>query len=136
MCGPPAIRFGQATDMPIFCVDGQVDDEDLALWEAPTLWTRVALERAQVCAVFEGPPLARGIAMLALTPAQFDKLFPEQPRRKNALALRRWAARIRGERARTVLAGASWHQLRAAAAHDDEDAQIAGALAYVMGIGR
>ena len=87
-------------------------------------------------AVFEGPPLARGIAILALTPAQFDKLFPERPRRTNALALRRWAARIRGERARTVLAGASWHQLRAAAAHDDDDSQIAGAMAYVMGIGR
>jgi len=52
------------------------------------------------------------------------------------LTLRRWAARIRGERARTVLADASWHQLRAAAAHEDEEAQIAGAMAYVMGIGR
>ncbi len=122
--------------MPILCVDGQITDEELNHWEVAPLRTRIALRCEEVRAVFEGSALARGIAMLGLNSAQFDKLFPQRSRRKNACTLRRWAARIQGERARTALAHASWYQLRAAAAHDAEEAQIGAALEYALGVGR
>lgn len=122
--------------MPINCVDGEITDAELSLWEMTLPLTRIALRCDEVRAVFVGSPLARGLAMLALSRAQFDKLFPVQPRRKNACALRRWARKIQGEEARRVLSAASWHQLRVAAMHDDGQAQIRAAVAWRMGIGR
>jgi hypothetical protein len=121
--------------MPIRCVDGQIPDAELSRWEVPPLDERVALRCEQVRAVFEGSTLARGIALSELTRAQFDKLFAQRSRRKNACTLRRWAQRIRGARARAALLHASWEQVRAAAAHEEEQAQIDAAVAYALGVG-
>lgn len=114
--------------MPILCIDGTITDQELSGWNAPPLHARLALPCEKVRAVFEGSSLSRGIALLGLSRVHFDKLFPERSRRKNACTLRRWAARIRGERARAALGGASWEQLRAAAVHEDEGAQIDAAV--------
>jgi hypothetical protein len=122
--------------MPINCVDGEVTDLELAIWEVTCPPTRIALRCDEVRAVFVGTPLARGIALLGLTRAQLWKLFPTKSRRKNAWTLLSWARRISGNDARRLLSGASWHQLRAAAAHDDEDAQIWAAVAWKLGIRR
>jgi hypothetical protein len=98
--------------------------------------TRIALRCEEVRAAFVGTPLKRGIALLGLTRAQFDKLFPRRSQRKHACTLLRWAKRIQGEEARRVLAAASWHQLRAAVVHEGEEAQIRTAIAWRMGLGR
>ncbi|MEZ4308137.1 MAG: hypothetical protein R3F14_08840 [Polyangiaceae bacterium] len=92
------------------------------------------LTREQARSVFCGSCLARGVAMLGLTAGQMLKLFPNASRRKNASKLRAWATRIAGAKARAVLASASWHQIRAAAAFDDEEAQIRAAVSYALGI--
>ena len=42
------------------------------------------------------------------------------------------AARVRGERARAVLAWTSWNELGAAAVHDGEEAQIRAAFDYAL----
>ena len=120
--------------MAISCVDGEIGDFELATWEAAPLQTRVALTCAQVRAVFLGSPLARGIALLELRQAQIVKLFPTTSKKKNALSLRRWAARLSSERVRVALASATWHQIRVAARHDDEEAQIGAAIAHALGI--
>jgi len=120
--------------MPINCVDGEVTDAELALWGVDLPPTRIALRCEEVRAVFTGSLLARGIALQGLTRAQFRKLFPDKARRKNPWNLIRWSKRIRGEEARRVLAAASWRQLRAAAAHDGDEAQICAALAWTLGI--
>lgn len=120
--------------MPINCVDGEVTDAELAVWGVDLPPVRIALRCDEVRAVFTGAPLARGIALQGLTRAQFKKLFPDKSRRKNPWNLIKWAKRIRGEEARRVLAAASWRQLRAAAAHEDEDAQIHAALAWTLGL--
>jgi len=122
--------------MPINCVDGEITDAELSSWAVALPPTRIALRCDDVRAAFVGTPLARGVALLGLTQAQFDKLFPARSQRKNACTLLRWAKRIRTPEARRILAGASWHQLRAAAAHDGEDAQIHAAIAWRMGIRR
>lgn len=122
--------------MPVHCIDGDITDLELALWEVALPPTRIALRCEEVRAVFVGQPLARGIALLGLTRAQFKKLFPERSRQKNAYNLIRFASRIRGEEARRVLAAASWHQLRAAADHEGDEAQIRAALLWMMGFGR
>ena len=84
---------------------------------------------------FCGPCLARGVALRGLTATQILKLFPARSRRKNAYKLRTWAGRISGRRARRVLAAASWHQIRAAAQHQEEEAQIRAAIAYSVAKG-
>jgi hypothetical protein len=122
--------------MPIQCFDGEITDAELSSWEVVLPPTRIALSCAQVRAVFQGKPLARGIALLGLNWAQFDKLFPGRTQRKNAYNLRRFAQRIHGAEARRALASASWHQLRAAAAHDGDDAQIGAVLLWIMGVRR
>jgi hypothetical protein len=116
--------------MPLLCIDGEIPDSDLRAWGAGSLSARVQLTRAEVRAVLTGPCLARGLALQALTPAQLVKLFPSAARRKNARKLRTWVARLSGDRVRVALAGATWHQLRAAAQHADEEAQIGAALAF------
>ncbi|MEZ4301923.1 MAG: hypothetical protein R3B70_43725 [Polyangiaceae bacterium] len=120
--------------MPLVCLDGEISDYDLHLWGAAPLDGSVQLARDQVRAVFCGSCLARGVAMLGLTSVQMLRLFPSASRRKNASKLRAWAVRISGPKARAVLASASWHQIRAAAAFEDEDAQIRAAVAYALGI--
>jgi hypothetical protein len=120
--------------MPINCVDGEVTDDEMAHWGVALPPIRIALRCEEVRAVFEGSPLARGIALQGLTRAQFEKLFPDKSRRKNPWNLLKWSKRIRGEEARRVLAGASWRQLRAAAAHEEENAQIHAALAWTLGL--
>ncbi|MBK8255664.1 MAG: hypothetical protein IPK82_23740 [Polyangiaceae bacterium] len=120
--------------MPVRCLDGDITDETLAQWRVANVHTRIALTCEQVRAVFEGSALSRGIALLTLSRAQFHKLFPTESARKNPLTLRRWAARISGERARRALMGASWHQLRAAAAHKGDEAQIGAAVEYLFGV--
>lgn len=121
--------------MPVLCTDGEISDTELDAWDAGPLDVRVQLTRAQVRAVLIGPCLARGIALLGLTAGQCFKLFPSPTRRKNAQKLRCWAGRLASERVRTVLASATWHQLRAAALHDDENAQIRAAIAHTIGSG-
>lgn len=120
--------------MPVFCTDGEISDTELDAWDAGPLDVRIQLTRTQVRAVLSGPCLARGVAMAVLTAGQRLKLFPSRTRRKNAQKLRRWAAHLSGERVRAVLASASWHQIRAAARHKDEDAQIRAAVAHAIGL--
>lgn len=120
--------------MPIHCVDGEITNAELSSWEVVLPPTRIALRCDEVRAVFVGKPLARGIALLGLNRAQFAKLFPGRAQRKGACNLLRFARRICGEEARRVLAGASWHQLRAAAAHEGDDAQIGAAVAWTLGL--
>ncbi|MEZ4301922.1 MAG: hypothetical protein R3B70_43720 [Polyangiaceae bacterium] len=117
-------------------MDGEITDAELSLWEVSLPPARIAMHCEDVRAVFVGTPLGRGIALLGLTRAQFLKLFPTKARRKNPWNLMAWARRIRGDEARRVLAAASWHQLRAAATHDEEEAQIRAAVAWRLGIGR
>jgi hypothetical protein len=119
--------------MPIHCVDGDISDREVASWDIALAPVRVALTCEEVRAVFEGPCLARGIAILRLNRAQFEKLFPTRARSKQAYNLARFARRIGGDKARQRLAYAKWHELRAAAAFDDEDAQIDAAIAWKMG---
>ncbi|MBK8254967.1 MAG: hypothetical protein IPK82_20205 [Polyangiaceae bacterium] len=120
--------------MPVRCLDGDIADDTLARWRVANVHTRIALTCEQVRAVFEGSALSRGIALLTLSRAQFHKLFPTESARKNPLTLRRWAARISGATARKALMGASWHQLRAAAAQQGDDAQIGAAIERVLGL--
>ncbi len=118
--------------MSIVCLDGVVTDKELADWHAEPVDVSLQLTCEQVRAVFQGPCLARGTALEALTETQILKLFPNLTRRKNAWKLRMWAVRIQGPRARRVLASASWHQLREAARFDEEEAQIRAAIAYAV----
>lgn len=120
--------------MSVVCLDGVISDEDLRAWRAGRLSISVQLTCAQVRAVLCGPCLARGVALWGLTATQILKLFPGRSQRKNAYKLRTWAGRISGRRARRVLAAASWHQIRAAAQHQDEEAQIRAAVAYSIGL--
>lgn len=120
--------------MPIHCIDGEISNAELSSWEVILPPVRIALTVDQARAVFQGKPLSRGLAIARLTRAQFDKLFPRRAQRKSAYNLLRFARRIQGEEARRVLARASWHQLRAAAAHEGDDAQIRAALAWTLGI--
>lgn len=120
--------------MPILCVDGEITDLEITMWEVCLPPTRVALTCDEVRAVFVGKPLSKAIALEGLTRVQLERLFPGRGQRKAAYNLIRFAKRIRTERARTVLQNASWHQLRAAAAHEDEEAQIQAAVMWIMGI--
>lgn len=119
--------------MPISCLDGDISDDQLDDWQAGALDVRVELTRAQVRAVFCGPCLSRGIALLGMNIAQLVKLYPSRARRKVARRLRFFATRLCGARVRAVLASATWHQLRAAARHDTEDAQIRAAIVEAVG---
>ena len=121
--------------MSVVCLDGVISEDDLRAWRAGQLSASVQLTYAQVRAVFCGPCLARGVALRGLTATQILKLFPARSRRKNAYKLRTWAGRISGRRARRVLAAASWHQIRAAAQHQEEEAQIRAAIAYSVAKG-
>src|SRR5262249_44473718 len=114
------------------CIDGPIHDDELTLWGAAPLDVSVALTCSHVRAAFWGPCLARGIALLDFSPVQLVRLFPQRKQRDTARRLRCIATRVRGERARTVLAYLSWNELQAAALHDDEEAQIQAALAYVV----
>lgn len=120
--------------MPILCVDGEIADLEITMWEVCLPSASVALTCDEVRAVFVGKPLARAIALTRLNKVQLERLFPGRPQRKAAHNLIRFARRIRTENARKVLQNASWHQLRAAAAHEGEDAQIHAALQWIMGI--
>lgn len=120
--------------MPIRCTDGEIPDREIASWNVTLPQTAVALTCEEVRGVFVGRPLARGIALQRLTPVQIERLFPGRSQRKGAHHLLRFARRIQGEEARAKLANASWHQLRAAAAHDTDDAQIGAAVLWIMGI--
>ena len=120
--------------MPIQCVDGEITDSEIASWNVTLPRTTLPLTCVEVREVFVGRPLARGIALQRLTPAQIERLFPGRSQRKGAHHLLRFARRIKGEEARAKLANASWHQLRAAAVHDTDDAQINAALLWIMGI--
>ena len=122
--------------MPVQCIDGEIPDRELASWNVPHLDTAVALTCDEVRAAFVGRPLARGIALARFNRVQMERLFPGRPQRKGACHLARFARSIRGEEARTKLANASWHQLRAAAVHDTDDAQIHAAVLWIMGIRR
>lgn len=122
--------------MPIHCTDGEISNTELSSWEVSLPPMCIALRQDQVRAVFQGKPLSRGIAILGLNRAQFDKLFRGKGQRKAAYNLLRFARRIQGEEARRVLAGASWHQLRAAAAYEGDDAQIRAAMVWTLGIRR
>ena len=120
--------------MPILCVDGEISDLEMLSWNILPLRTSVALTCDEIRAAFVGKPLARGLALLRFNRAQLARLFPGRSQRKAAYHLTRFARRIQGERARATLANASWHQLRAAAVHTDEDAQIGAAVTWIMGI--
>lgn len=120
--------------MTIHCVDGEIADFELATWNVSLPPVRIALRCEQVRAVFVGRPLAKGIALLDLSRAQLEKLFPDRARRTNADNLMRFARRISGQEARRVLVQATWHQLRAAARYSEEEAQIQAALAWALGI--
>src|SRR5262249_55565853 len=128
----PSLPPQRKQAMTILCNDGDITDDDVNDWDAGPLHLRVALTRAQVRAMFVGTCLARGVAMLELSPPQLARLFPELARRRHARTLRRWAERLHSPRVRAVLATASWHQLRAAAAHTGEEAQIRAAFAHSL----
>jgi hypothetical protein len=130
--GPTLPSELEAITMSILCIDGEISDDELHVWNVAPFDVSVELTCSQVRAVFRGPCLARGVALLGLTPAQFSRLFPDKTQRRYAARLRRCAKRVRGERARDVLAAASWNELHAAAAHDDEDAQIRAAFACAL----
>lgn len=118
--------------MPVYCTDGVIPDETLIEWRAALLDVRVQLSCAVVRAVLSGPCLSRAIALLDLSEPQLCKLFPTRNARKRAVRLRSFALRLSGPRARSMLAYVSWHQLRAAARHSTEDAQIRAAFAQAV----
>ena len=66
--------------MPIHCIDGQIPDDELHVWDVGPLDVCVEATCAQVRAAFRGPCLARGVALLELSPVQIAKLFPESIR--------------------------------------------------------
>ncbi|MFO0591874.1 MAG: hypothetical protein U0441_30280 [Polyangiaceae bacterium] len=123
-----------AIAVPSHRTDGESPEREIASWNVTLPPTAVALTCDEVRGVFVGRPLARGIALQRLTPVQIERLFPGRSQRKGAHHLLRFARRIQGEEARAKLANASWHQLRAAAAHDTDDAQIHAAVLSIMGI--
>lgn len=127
-------RHAHTSAMPVRCLDGEVTDLELAEWNATVVRERVPLTREQVVSVFVGTPLSRGLAMCALTRSQFVKLFPTRSVQKNALTLRRWALKIQTPKAQKALLHATWRQLRAAAMHDKEDAQIGAAIEHALGV--
>jgi len=115
--------------MPVRCTDGEISDDDLRAWGAGPVDACIQVTCAQVRAALHGPCLARGVALLELTAAQMLKLFPDWERRRSAQRLRCWAGRLSSARVRAVLASATWHEIRAAAQHKDEAAQIRAAIA-------
>lgn len=119
--------------MTIRCADGIITDGEIASWDRALPPVGVPLTCDEVRALFVGKPLARGIALLRLNRVQWAKLFPEPAKRKAAYHLARFASRITSARARELLANASWHQLRAAAAHEGEDAQITAVMRWILG---
>lgn len=118
--------------MPVVCSDGVISDAELREWNVRPLRTHVQLARAEVCAVFTGPCLARGVALLHLSLKEMFYLFPSPNARKAARRLRCWAKRLHSVRVRAALAYATWHQLRAAAAHQDDESQIRAAVAHAL----
>lgn len=115
--------------MAVICVDGTIEDDELARLGVAGLQATVNLVREQVRACMSGPTLARAIAIAGLRDVQLARLFPDG-RRTHALNLRQIGNRLRGEKARRELVCASFRALWEAARHEGEEEQIAAAVAY------